>query len=208
MDAYLQVKEVLFKDFKQFAVQLTQRIKAAATRMAHLAGRPFRYLPSCHTRKEVLARELIKKDHLQEGLVGVWGCIEPCRTYFLCGHRQTQKLEFKLESGRCQHFYFYHLHPQFGLLHLQSWFPFEVHLCLNGREWRSRQMDRSPMDDAKKENCFPWISQVQGAQRLMDRQRDLDWPDQLDRILRQKPSAGRGDLPAFGSPILLDNPGE
>jgi hypothetical protein len=187
MDAYLQVKGILFKDFKDFAVQLTQRIKAAALRVAEIAGRPFGYLPSCNTRKEGLARDLIKKDHLQEGLVGVWGCVEPCRTYFLCGNRQTKKLEFKLESGRCQHFYFYHLHPEFGLMHLrlQSWFPFEVQICLNGREWLSRQMDRYQMDYAKKENCFPWISHVAGAQRLMDRQLDLDWPDQLDRILRQ-----------------------
>ena len=187
MDAYLQVKGMLFKDFKAFAVQLTQRIKAAALRVAEIAGRPFGYLPSCHTRKEVLARELIKQDHLQEGLVGVFGCVEPCRTYFLCGNRQTKKLEFKLESGKCQHFYFYHLHPEFGLMHLrlQSWFPFEVQICLNGREWLSRQMDRCQMDYAKKENCFPWIGHVAGAQRLMDRQLDLDWPAQLDRILRQ-----------------------
>jgi len=187
MEAYLQVKKILFKDFKQFASDLTQRIKAAALRMAEVARRPFEYLPSCWTRKEALARELIKKDQLQEGLVGVFGCVESCRTYFLCGNRQTQKLELKLESGKCQHFYFYHLHPQFGLMHLrlQSWFPFQVEICLNGREWLSRQMDRHQMNYAKKENCFTWIGNVKGAQRLMDRQLCVNWPEQLDLILRQ-----------------------
>jgi len=187
MDAYLQVKKLLFKDFKQFAVDLTQRIKAAALRMAETAGRPFRYLPSCNTRKETLVRELIKQDRLEEGLVGVFGCVESCRTYFLCGNRQTKKLEFKLQGGRCQHFYFYQLHPEFGLMHLrlQSWFAFLVQICINGREWLSRQMDRYKMDYAKKENCFPWISHVPGAQRLMDKQLQLNWPDQLDHSLRQ-----------------------
>jgi hypothetical protein len=187
MDAYLQVKRILFKDFKEFAVDLTRRIKAAALRMAEMAGRPFRYLSSCNTRKETLARELIQQDHLEEGLVGVFGCVESCRTYFLCGNRQTQKLELKLESGKCQHFYFYHLHPEFGLMHLrlQSWFPFLVHICLNGREWLSRQMERYQMDYAQKENCFTWISHVKGAQRLMDKQLQINWPDQLDQILRQ-----------------------
>src|SRR5438034_4587001 len=32
MDAYLEVKKILFKDFKQFATDLTQRIKNAADR--------------------------------------------------------------------------------------------------------------------------------------------------------------------------------
>ncbi len=186
MDAYLEVKGMLFKDFKEFAVDLTARIKAAALRIAEVAGRPFRYLPSCHTRKEALARELIDQDHLVEGLVGVFGCVESCRTYFLCGNRQTKKLEFKLQSGKCQHFYFYHLHREFGLMHLrlQSWFPFLVQICINGREWLSRQMDRYQMQYAKKENCFPWISHVAGAQRLMDKQLEINWPNQLEAILQ------------------------
>ena len=187
MEAYLEVKKILLKDFKEFALHLTQRIKNGALRLAEKAGRPFRYLASCLMRKETLARELIDQDRLQEGLVGVLGCVEPCRTYFLCGNRQTKKLEFKLQSGKCQHFYFYHLHRDFGLMHLrlQSWFPFQVQICLNGREWLSRQMDRHQMDYAQKENCFTWISHLKGAQRLMDKQLELDWPEQLDRLLRQ-----------------------
>lgn len=187
MEAYLEVKKLLLKDFKQFATELTQRIKNAALHMAEVAGRPFRYLASCHTRKETLARELIHIDRLQEALIGVFGCVEPCRTYFLAGNRQTQKLEFKLESGKCQHFYFYHLHREFGLMHLrlQSWFPFQVPICINGREWLSRPMDRYPMKYAQNENCFTWISHLKGAQRLMDKPLEINWPEQLDWILRQ-----------------------
>ena len=187
MDAYLAAKRILYKDFKEFALALTQRVKAAALRLAEIAGRPFRYLPSCNTRKEALARELIQKDGLKEGLIGVFGCVEPCWTYFLCGNRQTQKLEFKMETGKCQHFYFYHLHREFGLMHLrlQSWFPFTVHICLNGREWLSRQMDLHQMSYAQKENCFTAISHVAGAQRLMDKQLEANWPEKLDEILRQ-----------------------
>src|SRR6185503_13441395 len=137
MEAYLEVKRILFKQFKTFSRNLTDRIKLAALQIAEKAGRPYRYLPSCNTRKEPLARQLIEDDHLQEGLIGVFGCVEPCRTYFLRGNPQTKKLELKLASGMCQHFYFYYLHPEFGLMHvrLQSWFPFLVQICINGREW-------------------------------------------------------------------------
>jgi hypothetical protein len=112
--------------------------------------------------------------------------VESCRTYFLCGNRQTKKLEFKLQTGKCQHFYFYHLHREFGLMHLrlQSWFPFLIQICINGREWLRRQMDRYGIDYIQKENCFPWIAHVEGAQRLMDKQMEINWPDQLDQILR------------------------
>jgi len=187
MDAYLTVKKLLYKDFKEFALDLTQRIKTVSLRIAEVAGRPFRYLASTNIRKETLARELIQKDHLDQGLIAVFGCVEPCRTYFLCGNRQTKKLEFKLETGKCQHFYFYHLHPEFGLMHLrlQSWFPFAVHICLNGREWLRRQMDQHQMSYAKKENCFTAISHLAGAQRLMDKQMEINWPKKLDEILRQ-----------------------
>jgi hypothetical protein len=186
MNAYLSAKHLLFKDFKAFALDLTQRIKAASLRIAEVAGRPFRYLPSSNTRKETLARELIQNDHLEQGLVGVFGCVEPCSTYFLYGNGETKKLEFKMQTGKCQHFYFYHLHPEFGLMHLrlQSWFPFTVHICLNGREWLRRQMDQYQMSYAKKENCFTAISHVAGAQRLMDKQLEIDWPQKLDEILR------------------------
>jgi hypothetical protein len=187
MNAYLQVKGLLFKDFKDFAVDLTQRIKAAALRLAEVAGRPFRYLASCHTRKEELARQLIQEHSIEHGLVAVFGCVESCRTYFVCGNRQTKKLELRLESGKCQHFYFYHLHREFGLMHLrlQSWFPFQVQICLNGRHWLARQMDRYHLDYRQKDNCFTWVGQIKGAQRLLDKQLEINWPDQLDLILRQ-----------------------
>ena len=92
MDAYLTVKKLLYKDFKEFALDLTQRIKSASLRIAELAGRPFRYLPSSNIRKETLARQLIEKDRLEQGLIGVFGCVEPCQTYFLWGNRETKKL--------------------------------------------------------------------------------------------------------------------
>jgi hypothetical protein len=187
LEAYLAVKKVLHKDFKEFALDLTQRIKAASQRIAEAAGRPFRYLPSSLTRKETLARELIDKEQVQEGLIGVLGCVEPCLTYALYGRRETKKLAFKIQTGKCQHFYFYYLHREFGVMHLrlQSWFPFTVHICLNGREWLRQQLDRHQMSYAKKENCFTVVSHLAGAQRLMDKQLEIDWPEKLDEILAQ-----------------------
>jgi hypothetical protein len=36
---------------------------------------------------------------------------------------------------------------------LQTWFPFNIQICLNGREWLARAMDREGLRYEKRENC-------------------------------------------------------
>jgi len=49
-------------------------------------------------------------------------------------------------------------------------------------------MDRHHMDYCQKENCFTWIGHLKAAQRLMDKQLEIDWPAQLEEVLRQNHS--------------------
>ncbi|MDR1280937.1 MAG: hypothetical protein LBK99_08960, partial [Opitutaceae bacterium] len=42
----------------------------------------------------------------------------------------------------------------------QTWFPFNVEVCLNGREWLARQMDRAGMDYEQRDNCFARVAGV------------------------------------------------
>jgi hypothetical protein len=51
----------------------------------------------------------------------------------------------KYEARKCSHLYFYYEHARFGFmqLRLQTWFPFQMNLCLNGRHWLARQLDRA-----------------------------------------------------------------
>ena len=72
----------------------------------------------------------------------------------------------------------------FGLMHarLQTWFPFTIQVCLNGRSWLARQMDRRGMTYRQADNCFLRLDNPAGAQRLMDRLLGWDWPKFLGRI--------------------------
>lgn len=187
MDYYLQQARVLYKDFKTFATGLTRRIYQAAESFAAAAGRPVIYLRSSRLSKEDLARERAEKDGIREGLIAVFGCVEPCRTYFLRGNRDTRRLELKLQSGKCLHLYFYQKHPEVGFMHLrlQTWFPFLIHICLNGREWLGRQMDRAGLAYRREENCFPWIADVAVAQQWMDSQTRMNWPAFCNALVRQ-----------------------
>jgi hypothetical protein len=58
------------------------------------------------------------------------------------------------DGSRCMHLYFYHLHPIFGLMHLrlQTWFPFQIEICLNRRAWLARQMDRVGLSYQRQDN--------------------------------------------------------
>jgi hypothetical protein len=177
MEEYLWQAGVLWKDFKRFATDLTGRVRQAAEKLAARHQRPMIYLSSSRTRKEEVAREIQQRDQIGRGLIAVLSCVEPCHTWFLRGNRATRKLELKLQWGKCMHLYFYWMHEELGFLHLrlQTWFPFLIQVCLNGREWLGRQMDRARMSYRREQNCYPWISNIGRAQALMDRQHQSDW---------------------------------
>jgi hypothetical protein len=130
MDFYLSRCGVLIKDFKAFAEELTGRVKAAAYQAACAAGRPVQYLADSQLSKEELARQIAQRDGIREGLIALFETI------------------LVLEQRKCTHLYHYYMHQDFGLMHVRvkSWFPFMVSICLNGRNWLARQMDRAGID--------------------------------------------------------------
>ena len=178
MEYYLERAGVLWKDFKTFAVGLTDRIRQAGAALAEKHGRPMIYLPSSRTNKEQVALEVKKRQRISSGLVAVISCVEPCRTWFARGNKTTRKLELKLQWGKCIHLYFYLIHEQVGWLsvRLQTWFPFLMQVCINGREWLARQMDSAGLEYRREDNCFSWVSDLGRAQALLDEQHRTDWP--------------------------------
>jgi hypothetical protein len=92
-----------------------------------------------------------------------------------------------MEVGKCLHYYHYYLDPDYGLRYtrLQSWFPFTMHIGLNGREWLARQMTRAGLKYQKKDNTFTWVQDWQAAQCLLDNQLRTAWPSLLDQWAQQ-----------------------
>src|SRR5688572_412689 len=179
MEYYLLSQKLLFKDFKGLVTRTTEKVRQAAADLAERCHRPSLYLQGNCYHKEDLAREMLAKNPIQEGLIGIISAVEPCRTWFVRGNRETKHLELKLNWGKCIHLYFYFLHRQLGFLHLrlQTWFPFLVQICFNGREWLSRQMDAIGLKYQRQDNCFPWVQDVQRAQGLMDEQIQTNWQE-------------------------------
>jgi hypothetical protein len=174
-------------DFKGFALKTSERVKEAALAEAQRRGRPVEYVESSHTSKEDLARRLLAEHPLERpGVVCAMKAVEPCRSFEY--HRSPVPSErgLKLRSRKCLHVYQYLLHPTFGFMNarIQTWFPFNVQICLNGREWLARQLTRRCSAFRRADNCFTWLANPALAQRLMDEQLATDWPAALTAIAR------------------------
>jgi hypothetical protein len=187
MEAYLNACRILIKDFGTFAQGLTARLKAAAYAAAEQARRPFRYLPSSQTSKEELARQIARTDGISSGLIAIFSALENCLSYSVRGDRRTKHIHLVLEPRKCLHLYHYFLHEELGLCHLrvQTWFPFTVDVCLNGREWLARQMDAAGLAYRQRNNCFVWVQDAARAQALLEEQLRTDWPRLLGQLLEQ-----------------------
>lgn len=63
----------------------------------------------------------------------------------------------------------------------QTWFPFNLQVCLNGRAWLAQTLTREGRADFKRvDNCFTWLGNPDLAQRRMDAQLETDWPRALN----------------------------
>ncbi len=176
---YLYLCRVLLKGFRNYSLDLTGRMITAAQQLAQAAGRPWEYLASTRTSKEERARQWARQHGVPEGLIGILRCVEPCQTY------EVRHNQLFLKDGKCLHLYFYEQHPVFGFMHLrlQTWFPFQVEVCLNGREWLARQLDQAHLAYQRQDNYLAWVADVPRAQGLLDRQLQTHWRSHLQGLL-------------------------
>jgi hypothetical protein len=181
---YLNTTGVYLKHFVQHAKQMTQMLIEGSLSQAEKAGRPVEYLPSSKTSKEELAREILKDGPVQKGLICVLKCVEPCVTFEIRRNREAKKLELVRAYGKCQHLYHYYLDPEFGFMNarIQTWFPFAINICINGREWLGQKLELSGIAFERYDNSFPWIEDFERAQSLMDEMMRISWPMELNRV--------------------------
>jgi len=184
MYLFLEKSGVQLLDFKQYAVETTDCIRQASLREAERLKRPILFLERANTDKEALARKLLARDPVERGLICAFKTLEPCMTFEYHRSKDRKERGLRLRPGKCLHLYKYYLHPRFGFMNvrLQTWFPFSIQICLNGREWLARQLERERRAFKRVDNCFTWFENPELAQRRMDRQLETDWPSVLDPV--------------------------
>lgn len=187
MDKCRTLNGVLLKDFGKFAEKASKRLEEASLAEARQRQRPIEYLRSSKTDKEELARRIAERDRIEDGLVCVLRCIEPCASFEVYRNRDAKLLELKSRQRKCMHLYHYQRHPVLGWMNarIQTWFPFSIQICVNGREWLSRQLTEAGIGYLKQDNCMVWVEDWERAQQYLDQQRDTHWPSLLDGIAAQ-----------------------
>lgn len=184
---YLCHHRILLKNFGQHSQELSDRLIVESLAAAEQARRPVIYLPSSRDRKEEIARDIAVRDGITAGLICVLKTVELCRSYEVAPNPQTQQIELRSRQRKCLHLYHYLIHPVFGFMHvrLQTWYPFQLQVCLNGREWLSRQLETAGINYKRERNCFTSIADLPAAQRLMDQQLRAPWKSLLSDLVRR-----------------------
>jgi hypothetical protein len=185
--SFLSHTGVLLKDFKGWALEKTAQVRDGCARQAQTLGIPTLYLRSSAVDKDGEARRIARERAIANGPICQFSVVEPCLAPAVEGNRASRKLELNYRRRKCVFVYHYFDDPQVGLGHvrLQTWIPFGVTICLNGRHWLEKQLKAAALGYRKDGNCFPWLEDVAAAQALLDEQLRTDWPALLERLLRQ-----------------------
>ena len=128
----------ILRDFGRFMRGASDKVIGHAVALASKAGRPFIYQDRVVKGKDDLARRIAARDGVTEGLICVFSTVETAMCFALAGGAIRPRLR------KCLHLYFYVIDRELGFMHirLQTWFPFQIQVYLNGHEWLARQLER------------------------------------------------------------------
>src|SRR6267378_350103 len=168
MADFLQAKGVHRWSLKTFLLTQAARLKKHAVQMAAATGRPYQYL-SERTRKADLARQIAERDGIDDGLVCVFALLEMSRTFSVVWKERNSFVQST--RRKCLQSYYYFMDRELGLIHvkLQTWFPFQMQVYLNGHEWLARKLDRRGVKYLKVD--IPRRSQADGQRHQAPRGR-------------------------------------
>jgi hypothetical protein len=171
MEVFLYLNNILFKDYDNYVKGVSRRLKQASIASVLEQKLPVEYLRGGDTDKDGRARQIAAERGITSGDVCVLSALELAPTF---QHEGTHMVIRKRPSLALYH---YLIHPEFGWMfaHIQTWFPFAIHVYLNGREWLARQMEKEELGYVRQDNCFPWIEDYGRAQELLDAQLKVNW---------------------------------
>ena len=150
-------------------------------------GRPITHIPTWRIRKEELAHERQREEQVQSGLIGVWSCQERGSSFRAVYCKQAGFPQLQNYQVQCKHLYFYFDDPNLGFMNirLQTWFPYHIQICLNGREWLRRSLEQEDIGFRIHGNKFLHIDDYRKAQQLFDQQLNTRFTDLLDDLAQR-----------------------
>jgi hypothetical protein len=185
VESYLFQQNLRCIDFPKHAEGLTDALRRQTEQHARDQGVPYQPLNSGSIDKEAAALDLARRHGRATGRIAVLSAVESARVYRLRRNPAGLVTPVK-QAGKCAHYYHYFRHPELGLCYvrLQTWFPFQVRVGLNGRQWLYRQLERRGVAHRSRDNLLVSVADPALAQDLLDEQRRTDWPALLADLVR------------------------
>lgn len=150
-------------------------------------GCPLEYLNSGQIDKGNLARRHYEQAPDKTGLVCAFSAVEPCKTTTVKPNRTSKHLEVTSRTTKCKHYYFYYNDEGFGrmFLRIQTWFPYNVQIYLNGHEYLSRLLQSEGIPYSMYNNSFSYIEDFDRAQEMADHVLQKKLSDSFDGMVRK-----------------------
>jgi hypothetical protein len=182
MTSYLYSKNIKIFDYaKEFADPMRNMIRENALTIAKAHEIDIEFVGNASIRKEDLVAKVLAARGDHPGLVHILSAMEACSAYEPWHDKNTHKTFLRSASGKCLHYYFYFIDPEFGLCYLRvpTWCPFRLQFYCNGHSWLAKRLTAEGIDYAMADNAFIRIADFERAQKIADEFS----PDVLHRIL-------------------------
>ena len=98
---FLYSKDILLKDFGPFADKITKEIREASKIEAKTLKRPIIYISSSRARKDLIAKKIAATDKIEEGLICILTCVEPCKSFEIYKNRKLKILTIERRDRKC-----------------------------------------------------------------------------------------------------------
>lgn len=184
---YLIENNIKLVDFDKFALKETNDLCNYIDNYIKENNVETIYLNSGKIDKNEIVMAELEKNPDKTGLITALSAVEICNTMTVKPNKETQKLEVTSRPTKCKHYYFYYNDEEFGLMYLkiQTWFPYNVQIYINGREYLSKLLDKNNIKYDMYNNSFSYIEDFTRAQELADGILNQKISDSFDGLIKQ-----------------------
>ena len=184
---YLIQNDVKLVDFDKFAQKETEILCNHIDNYIKSNNVETIYLNSGKIDKNEIVMNELEKNPNKVGLISALSAVEICNTMTVKPNHETEKLEVTSRPTKCKHYYFYYNDEEFGLMYLkiQTWFPYNVQIYINGREYLSKLLDKNNIKYEMYNNSFSYIQDFNKAQELADGILNQKISDSFDGLIKQ-----------------------
>ena len=182
---YLIQNNIKLKDFDKFALTQTESLCNNIESYVKKNNAEIHYLNSGKINKDEFVQNIFDSKENKDGLITALSTVEICNTMTVKPNHETQLLEVTSRPTKCKHYYFYYNDSEFGWMYLkiQTWFPYNVQIYINGREYLSKIFDKENIKYEMYNNSFSYIDDFEKAQKLADQILNKKISDSFDGLV-------------------------